>query len=189
MQPNLKVSIMVDYAHEPESIKSILTMAKDWRTRQLFDKIIHIVSSCGTGRDDWKKPVTGSLSYSFADFSVVTTEDYGRGDDPQLILDTLSKNFPDETEIKVVTDWSKASKYITEVNRKKALNVALQIADKMASSYRKEACNVLILSTSVGSQQTMTQPEGEIEYDEREEWVKCFEGFIPAIPKPIIDKI
>jgi UDP-N-acetylmuramyl tripeptide synthase len=180
MQPNLKVSIMVDYAHEPESIKSILATAKDWRTRQLFDKVIHIVSSCGTGRDDWKKPVTGSLSYSFADFSIVTTEDYGFDDDPQLIVDTLATDYPKETEIFETSQWSLKSKYLKEVNRTKALELALKIADHMALEYSKsdEECKVLILSTSVGSQQTMTQPEGEIEYDERKVWVKKFEESI-----------
>jgi UDP-N-acetylmuramyl tripeptide synthase len=178
MQSNLKVSIMVDYAHEPESIKSILATAKDWRTRQLFDKIIHIVSSCGTGRDDWKKPVTGSLSYSFADFSVVTTEDYGIEDDPKLIVNTLTKDFPTKTEIKKTTDWNIASKYLKEINRTKALQQALEIADQMALNSPNEECKILILSTSIGSQQTMTQPEGEIEYDERKIWSKVFSDFI-----------
>jgi UDP-N-acetylmuramoyl-L-alanyl-D-glutamate--2,6-diaminopimelate ligase len=179
MQPNLKVSIMVDYAHEPESIKSILATVKDWRTRQLFDKVIHIVSSCGTGRDDWKKPVTGSLSYSFADFSVVTTEDYGPEDDPQLIVDTLTKDFPKETEIKATKDWKKDTKFIKEINRTHALELALEIADQMALEYQRsdDICKVLIISTSVGSQQTMTQPEGEIEYDERKVWTKVFGEF------------
>jgi UDP-N-acetylmuramoyl-L-alanyl-D-glutamate--2,6-diaminopimelate ligase len=179
MQSNLKVSIMVDYAHEPESIKSILATAKDWRTRQLFDKVIHIVSSCGTGRDDWKKPVTGSLSYSFADFSIVTTEDYGPEDDPHIILDTLTKDFPKETEIKKTTDWKSNSKYLKEVNRERALEFALEIANQMALVFEKfdEECKVLILSTSVGSQQTMTQPEGEIEYDERKVWARVFAEF------------
>jgi UDP-N-acetylmuramoyl-L-alanyl-D-glutamate--2,6-diaminopimelate ligase len=179
MQSNLKVSIMVDYAHEPESIKSILATAKDWRTRQLFDKVIHVVSSCGTGRDDWKKPVTGSLSYSFADFSVVTTEDYGIDDDPVLIVGTLTKDFPTETEIKKTKDYMPGSKYLKEVNRTRALEAALEIADQMALVFQKfdEKCKILILSTSVGSQQTMTQPTGEIEYDERKVWSKVFGEF------------
>lgn len=177
MQPNLKISIMVDYAHEPESIKSILSTVKDWRTRQLFDKVIHVVSSCGTGRDDWKKPVTGSLSYSFADFSVVTTEDYGPEDNPQLILDTLASEFPGQTEIQKVTDWGLDSKYLKVIDRIKALEIALQIADKMALVSQEEDFKVLILSTSIGSQQTMTQPTGEIEYDERKVWAKIFGEF------------
>jgi UDP-N-acetylmuramyl tripeptide synthase len=182
MQSNLKISIMVDYAHEPESIKSILATARDWRTRQLFDKVIHIVSSCGTGRDDWKKPVTGSLSYSFADFSVVTTEDYGPEDDPQLIVDTLTKDYPVETEIMETKSWKNDSKYIKEINRTKALELALEIADQMAKSYQKsgDECKVIIISTSIGSQQTMTQPEGEIEYDERKVWTKVFGEFAGA---------
>jgi UDP-N-acetylmuramyl tripeptide synthase len=179
MQSNLKVSIMVDYAHEPESIKSILGTARDWRIRQLYDKVIHIVSSCGTGRDDWKKPVTGSLSYSFADFSIVTTEDYGPEDDPNLIIDSLSKDFPEVTEIKFTKNWTKESKYLKEINRTKALELALEIADQMAKDYQKsnDSCKVLVISTSVGSQQTMTQPNGEIEYDERRVWSKVFVEF------------
>jgi UDP-N-acetylmuramyl tripeptide synthase len=179
MQSNLKISIMVDYAHEPESIKSILSTARDWRVRQLFDKVIHIVSSCGTGRDDWKKPVTGALSYTFADFSIVTTEDYGTDDNPQIILDTLAKDYPKETEITAPNQWHKSCKYIKVINRTKALETALQIANQISVDYQQagENCKVLIISTSVGSQQTMTQPEGEIEYDERKVWAKVFEEF------------
>jgi UDP-N-acetylmuramoyl-L-alanyl-D-glutamate--2,6-diaminopimelate ligase len=168
---DLKLSVIVDYAHEPESIKQVLKTALEWKKRGFYDKIIHVVSCCGAGRDDWKKPIIGTQSYLDSDFSVVTTEDYDSSDDPNEILKLLTAEYPKETEIDSTDNYNQNSKYIKEINRKKALRIANKIANKMAQlESTEQALKVLVLSTSIGSQQTMTQPEGEIKYDEREEW-------------------
>ncbi|NJS41651.1 hypothetical protein HC766_04915, partial [Candidatus Gracilibacteria bacterium] len=51
--PKRKISILVDYAHEPESMKQLLQTIQSW-TPDYFNNIIHIVSCDGAGRDDWK---------------------------------------------------------------------------------------------------------------------------------------
>jgi UDP-N-acetylmuramoyl-L-alanyl-D-glutamate--2,6-diaminopimelate ligase len=174
---DLKLSVIVDYAHEPESIKQVLKTALEWKKRGFYDKIIHVVSCCGAGRDDWKKPIIGTQSYLDADFSVVTTEDYDSSDDPNEILKLLTAEYPKETEINSIEEYRPDSKYIKEINRKKALRLANQIAHKMSELETNEvSLRVLVLSTSIGSQQTMTQPEGEIKYDERVEWRVVISG-------------
>jgi UDP-N-acetylmuramyl tripeptide synthase len=169
------ISIMVDYAHEPESMKRLLDTTRDWKIRQFFDKVIHVVSCDSAGRDDWKKPVMGSISYSKADFSVVTTENYDENDDPVKILNLLCKDFPTDTRIENIDEFTTNSKYIKEINRHQAMRFALDVANKMTNSHiDNEPMKILIISTGIGSEQLLIQPQGVIEHDEREEWVKIW---------------
>lgn len=167
------ISVLVDYAHEPESMKRLLDNANDWKTRGFFDAIVHVVSCCGKGRDDWKKPIMGTISYLKSDFCVVTTEEYTAEEDPWQILKQLTKEFPKETQIEAIEDYNPISKYMYEFDRKTALKIAKEIATSI-HQFRPEKQKILLISTSMGSQQTMTLPEGEVEYDEREEWRKLF---------------
>ena len=175
INPNLQFSVLVDYAHEPESMRRLLTTAQEWKQRGFFDKIIHVVSCCGKGRDDWKKPVLGSISYLQADFSVVTTEEYTANDNPQEILDLLTDQFPPETIIKELEDYNPTSKYITIFDRREALAICPDIASTINQFY-PDKTKFLLISTSMGSQQTMTLPEGEIQYDERQQWRNIFKN-------------
>lgn len=170
---------MVDYAHEPQSMKRLLTTARDWKIRQFFDKVIHVVSCDGVGRDDWKKPVIGNISYSNADFSIVTTENYDQDDDPNTILGLLCKDLPKETELLGVETWSDnvECRYIKVINRYKAMETALLIAQKLFEQQKKsnpDEFRVLIISTGIGSEQLLIQPSGVIPHDERQEWVKIY---------------
>jgi UDP-N-acetylmuramyl tripeptide synthase len=166
---NLKVSIIVDYAHEPQSMKRLMETLVDFRRRLFFDKIIHIISCDGVGRDDWKKPILGMTSYSNADFTCITTDNYDNDDDPQAIVNMLSIEFPKETEVVKIDQFDGSQKYVKEINRQKSFNFALEIAKKYAELSEDDA-KVLIVSTGVGSEQLMVQPEGEIERDERKVW-------------------
>jgi UDP-N-acetylmuramoyl-L-alanyl-D-glutamate--2,6-diaminopimelate ligase len=166
---NLKVSIIVDYAHEPQSMKRLMETLVDFRRRLFFDKIIHIISCDGVGRDDWKKPILGMTSYSNADFTCVTTDNYDNEDKPLDIVNMLSIEFPKETEVTNVSEFDGTQKYLKEINRQKSFELALEIAKKYAELSVDET-KVLIVSTGVGSEQLMVQPEGEIERDERKVW-------------------
>jgi UDP-N-acetylmuramyl tripeptide synthase len=172
----LNLSILVDYAHEPESMRRLLETTSDWKKRGLFDAVIHVVSCCGKGRDDWKKPVLGSISYLHADFSVVTTEEYTAQDDPNEILNLLTEHYPEETKCHDLQDLNPSHKYMKVFDRREALAICPQIAKEIMQLHPKKT-KFLLVSTSMGSQQTMTLPEGEIDYDEREEWRKVFNKF------------
>ncbi len=175
--PDPILSILVDYAHEPESMRRLLETATDWKKRGFFDVIIHVVSCCGKGRDDWKKPVLGSISYLHADFSVVTTEEYTVEDDPNEILNLLTEHYPPETMCQNIQDLNPTHKYIRIFDRREALATCPKIAKEIMQLHPKKT-KFLLVSTSMGSQQTMTLPEGEIDYDEREEWRKVFREVI-----------
>jgi UDP-N-acetylmuramoyl-L-alanyl-D-glutamate--2,6-diaminopimelate ligase len=147
-------SIIVDYAHEPASMEQLLQTTTEWKQRDIFQTVIHIVSCDGAGRDDWKKPILGDLSRKYADISIYTTDNYDKSDDPQEIVELMTQNVP-----KKEIDQS-CFKFI---NRKEAMNKAILIAKSMATP-------TLIVSTGVGSEQGLTQPEGTIEWDERDVW-------------------
>jgi UDP-N-acetylmuramoyl-L-alanyl-D-glutamate--2,6-diaminopimelate ligase len=159
------ISIMVDYAHEPASMEKLLQSMAGWKKQGLFDVIIHVISNDGAGRDDWKKPVMGDLSYKYADFTVVTTDNYDEDDDPKEIIRLQMQNFPKK---------EKGKKYITEVNREKAFKKALEIADGFIKGKKK----VTIVSTGVGTEDGLTQPGGVMKWDERGEWLKAWYAFV-----------
>lgn len=150
-----KINVLVDYAHEPASMEKLLRTLRGWCKRGEFKHLIHVVSCDGVGRDDWKKPILGKLSFDLADYSVYTTDNYEAGDDPQAIVKALQKTIP--------TD--KTNKTIVEVDRQKAFSKALNLAKKLKES-------TLLVSTGVGTEQGLTQPEGVIVWDERTKWLE-----------------
>jgi UDP-N-acetylmuramyl tripeptide synthase len=154
------LSIIVDYAHEPESLKLVLDTFLEWKKQQRFDYIIHVLSCDGVGRDDWKKPLLGDLSYSKADFTVLTTDNFGQDDDPNSIIDLLSKNYNPK---------SKLIKYDCNVDRFEAFKIALNKGAEQIKSGKK----VLIFSTGVGTEFGLTQPRGVMEWDERQKWIEA----------------
>jgi UDP-N-acetylmuramoyl-L-alanyl-D-glutamate--2,6-diaminopimelate ligase len=154
------ISILVDYAHEPESMKQLLETLLNWKNKGFYDQIIHIVSCDGVGRDDWKKPILGETSYKYADYTILTTDNYEVTDDPQDIVDLLAQSLDPKLENK---------KYFNVVSRRDSFTKALKIA---AKNNKKS----LIVSTGVGSEQGLTQPNGKMEWDEREVWKSIFLG-------------
>ncbi len=160
---NSTIDIMVDYAHETGSMEKLLTSMTEWKASGYYDKIVHIVSCDGVGRDDWKKPVLGDLSYKYADFTIVTTDNYAKEDNPQAILDLITTNY-DKSLVN--------TKYITNINRKESMIAAIKIADQYTSQ------KVIIVSTGVGTEQFLTQPEGLMRWDERLMWEMLFANFV-----------
>ena len=156
-----ETSVLVDYAHEPESIRQLLETLVSWRKSSVFQHVIHILSCDGVGRDDWKKPVMGDISYMNADYVVLTTDNYSKEDNPNAIVDLLSKNFPKDQETK---------KFIKEVDRRKAFQKALDYSTKLKGE-------VLIVSTGVGSEYGLSQPDGVMPWNESQVWQKLIEEF------------
>ena len=148
------ISILVDYAHEPEGITQLLDTFVSWRDNGYYQYVIHVISCDGAGRDDWKKPIMGKLSYDKADFTFITTDNYNSKDNPEDILSLLRQNLPyEELDIK----------YFCDIDRLSTMKAALKKAQELNSK-------VLICSTGVGSEQGLTQPDGIMEWDERKVW-------------------
>ncbi len=150
-----KYDIMVDYAHEPEGMKQLLQTLAEWKKKGFYDRVVHIVSCDGVGRDDWKKPILGDISYEYADFTIVTTDNYEEGDDPQQIVNILSSNFDKKFN---------GTKYVKVTNRKDAFSTALEWAGKTFG-------RSIIVSTGVGVEHGLTQPTGVMEWNEKQAWL------------------
>ena len=107
------LTIMIDYAHSPESLQSILSAVKSY-TR---GKVIALFG-CGGDRDRTKRPIMGQIATNIADFTIITS-DNPRTENP-------------ETIIKEIESGAKKSKgkYITIENRTEAIKYAIDMATK-----------------------------------------------------------
>jgi UDP-N-acetylmuramoyl-L-alanyl-D-glutamate--2,6-diaminopimelate ligase len=176
------ISILVDYAHEPKSVEKLMENLVEWKTRGYFTDIIHILSSDGVGRDDWKKPIMGEISFRNSDYTILTTDNYETDDNPQAIVALLAGNLPEEKIFTrdLILETLDSKKVVLEVDRRKAFKQALILAKLLVENkdrpmvttnfYRK----ILIVSTGVGSEYGLTQPSGVIVWDEKQVWKEEF---------------
>ena len=112
--PNKKgLTIMIDYAHSPESLSSILKAVKNYSQGKVIS-----VFGCGGDRDNAKRPTMGEISGTIADFTIITS-DNPRTEDPQEIVNQI------ENGIKRTK-----GKYTVIVDRKKAIEHAIDMATK-----------------------------------------------------------
>ena len=112
--PNSKgLTIMLDYAHSPESLQSILNAVKSYTRGRVIS-----VFGCGGDRDNTKRPIMGKISGDIADFSIITS-DNPRTENPESIV----------REIEEGAKKSKG-KYITITDRTEAIRYAINMANK-----------------------------------------------------------
>ena len=112
--PNkLGLTIMIDYAHTPSSLQSILETVKPYTKGR-------VICTWGVGgdRDAAKRPIMGEISGTYADFTVLTS-DQVRTENPQKILDEI------EVGLKKVTD-----QYVVILNRTDAIRYSIKMATK-----------------------------------------------------------
>ena len=107
------LTIMIDYAHSPESLESILTALKAYARGRLI-----CVFGCGGDRDATKRPVMGEISGKVADFTIITS-DNPRTEEPNEIIKSI------ETGMKKTK-----GKYVCIENRREAIKEAIKMANK-----------------------------------------------------------
>lgn len=77
--------VIIDYAPEPESFKKFYEAFESNK----HGKVIHVLGSCGGGRDVARRPILGRLAAEHADIVVVTNED-PYDDNPREIIEQVA---------------------------------------------------------------------------------------------------
>ncbi len=99
---NQDVSVLVDYAHTPDSLENMLKAA-----RPFIQGNIICVFGCGGDRDRTKRPLMGKIVADLADVAVVTS-DNPRTEDPERILEDILNGIPDSVNPMVIADRASA---------------------------------------------------------------------------------
>jgi len=82
-----KFTVLVDYAHEKESITNVLTTANAMKNSGA--KSIILLGAEGGGRDKAKRPIMGEISAKLADYVVISNVDPYE-DEPKKILEDIA---------------------------------------------------------------------------------------------------
>ncbi len=107
------LTIMIDYAHTPESLESILTTVKTYTQGKVI-----CVFGCGGDRDPGKRSIMGSISGVLANHTIITS-DNPRTEKPEEIIEQIEKGIKK----------TKGS-YECIVDRKEAIKKAISMAHK-----------------------------------------------------------
>lgn len=108
-----ELTIMIDYAHSPESLENILNAVKSYTRGRVIS-----VFGCGGDRDSAKRPKMGEISGKIADFTIITS-DNPRTEDLEKIVSQI------EEGIKKTN-----GKYVCIVDRVEAIKYAIDMASK-----------------------------------------------------------
>lgn len=106
----LNLNIVVDFAHTEEALKNALITLREMNPCRIIT-----LFGCGGGRDRGKRPKMGRVSGELSDITIVTS-DNPRGEDPQAIVDEITKGFLG------------SACYYVEVDRREAIRRAIGLA-------------------------------------------------------------
>ncbi len=103
-------TVLVDYAHTPDSLEQVLDAA-----RQICDRNLIVVFGCGGDRDRSKRPLMGRAASNAADLAIVTS-DNPRSEDPAAIIAEIKRGMRGGADV------------LDEVDRRAAIQRAISEA-------------------------------------------------------------
>ena len=113
VENKLGLTIMIDYAHSPESLENILQAVKSYTRGKVIS-----VFGCGGDRDTAKRPIMGEISGKIATYTIITS-DNPRTEEPEKIVCQIEEGIK-----------KTKSKYECIVDRTEAIKRAIKIASK-----------------------------------------------------------
>ncbi|WP_010096786.1 UDP-N-acetylmuramoyl-L-alanyl-D-glutamate--2,6-diaminopimelate ligase [Ornithinibacillus scapharcae] len=106
-------SVIVDYAHTPDSLENVLTTIRDFAKGKVY-----VVVGCGGDRDRTKRPLMAKIAVQYSDVAIFTS-DNPRTEDPKIILEDMIDGLSQEDEMFEVI-----------IDRKAAIHHAIQQASE-----------------------------------------------------------
>jgi UDP-N-acetylmuramoyl-L-alanyl-D-glutamate--2,6-diaminopimelate ligase len=131
-------TVVVDYAHTPDSLANVLRTARD-----LAEARVLCVFGCGGDRDRGKRPVMGRLARELADVAIVTS-DNPRSEEPLAIIEEILAGSGPDVEV--------------EPDRRAAIARAIE---------QGEPGDVVVIAGK-GHEQGQEFRDGKIPFDDRE---------------------
>ena len=138
-------TVVVDYAHTNDALENLTSIARDFVSRSGRGGRVITVFGCGGDRDKTKRPLMGEAAGAGSDF-VVVTSDNPRSEDPQKIVEDILPGL----------ERSGLSQYTVEIDRKKAIAMALE----------KARPGDMVLIAGKGHEKTQTTREGVFPFDD-----------------------
>jgi len=109
--PNpLNLKIYIDFAHTDDALLNVLECLEEFKTGKIIT-----VFGCGGNRDIIKRPKMARVCQDHSDI-VIVTSDNPRNEDPAEIAN------------QIITGFSNRECYIVELDRKKAIEMAIEMA-------------------------------------------------------------
>jgi len=102
VSPQQDVSVIVDYAHTPDSLENLLEAARPFIPGRML-----CVFGCGGDRDRTKRPLMGGIAARLADVAIVTS-DNPRTENPDRIINDILEGIPGTIDPWVIRDRAEA---------------------------------------------------------------------------------
>lgn len=141
-------TVIVDYAHEKESMTAVLKTAKNI-VYERKGKIIVLLGAEGGGRDKAKRPIMGELCGKLADYVICSNVDPYE-DDPTEIVEDIAKAAEKEGKVR------EKNLFVIE-DRRKGINKALSLVRNWD----------IVLITGKGAEQSIIIGGKKSEWDDR----------------------
>ncbi len=102
VQAEQDISVIVDYAHTPDSLENLLKASRPFIPGKMI-----CVFGCGGDRDRTKRPKMGKIAALLADVAIVTS-DNPRTEDPERILLDILAGIPEKFQPTTIADRATA---------------------------------------------------------------------------------
>ncbi|GMB08555.1 UDP-N-acetylmuramoylalanyl-D-glutamate--2,6-diaminopimelate ligase [Thermolongibacillus altinsuensis] len=89
-------TVIVDYAHTPDSLENVLKTIRQFAERRVF-----VVVGCGGDRDRTKRPLMGQIAAQYGDVPIFTS-DNPRSEDPLAILKEMEAGVSGKNVLSIV---------------------------------------------------------------------------------------
>jgi UDP-N-acetylmuramoyl-L-alanyl-D-glutamate--2,6-diaminopimelate ligase len=137
---NQDITVIVDYAHNPDSLKNVYETVRDGM-KNTGGRLISVLGATGR-RDKTKRPIMGALAGHYADLVIFTNED-PYDEDPEEIMEQVAEGIHRGAAKK--HQWHLNRNYWKVIDRSQAIHKAIKEADK----------NDVVIITGKGAEEVM----------------------------------